>query len=359
MARWIWILLLVAACKPKPEADDDSAGDDDSAEAATPEERATLVRVEPLQRGPIAELIASSATVDTERRADVVLEAPGTVEVIHVEEGDAVAAGAVLAELRNPQLKAELERAQASFDRAREQVASLRGLLDQGFLARNDFDEADLALRNATTTLEAAQAANRARLILSPIAGTVSRRDLRFGEAVSPGRLAFQVVDLGALRVDVQLPEADIARLRPGLSATVRSELLGGVEVRGSLLRIAPVVDAASGTVKVTVALDPAQRQLRPGMFVQVALEVARHEDAILVPKRALVFDEGEPYVFVVVDGKVSRRKLGVGFQERDRVEALDGVVAGDAVVVVGQGLLRDGVAVRVEAEPTESPAAP
>jgi RND family efflux transporter MFP subunit len=351
--------VLTVACSPGCSScgsggDDDSAGDKgvdkdgDSADDDSAEDKSTPVQVVTVTSGPIAELIASSATVDCERRADVLVEAAGVVETVDAEEGGRVAQGQVLATLRNPQLKGELQRAEAAFARAREEFESVRGLYEQGFVARSQHDQAAHAFDTARVTLEEARSSEEARRITSPIAGTLSLRGIRYGEAVSPGKLAFQVVDLGALRVEVNLPEKDLSRLREGQSARARSEVLPGLEVKGSVQRISPVVDPSSGTVKVTIALDPEQTQLRPGMFVHVDVVVDTHEQALLLPKRAVVWDEGEPIAFVVNEGAAKRTTLKLGFAERDTVEVLEGLSAGQQVVTVGQGLLRDGAEVRI-----------
>ncbi len=336
--------------------DDDSAQDDDDsadAQAKKDEEDPRVpVRVEPLERGPISERIATSATVDSDQRADILVETNGTVEIIRVEEGAEVSAGQVLAVLKNPQLKGEFDRAKAEHDRAKEQFESLKSLFDKGFVARNEYETAAHTYDTARLTFEQSREAYAARELDTPIKGTVSMRDLRYGEAVSPPKLAFQIVDLTNLKVDLSLPERDLSRVAKGQKARIRTEVLEGIEVGGRVERISPVVDPQTGTVKVTIAVDPGQKDLRPGMFVNVDIIVTTHEDALLLPKRALVYAEGKPYVFVVEeqDGETvgARRAVKLGFNEEDRVEVLEGASEGDQVIVVGQSTLRDKGRVKV-----------
>jgi membrane fusion protein (multidrug efflux system) len=339
------LLLLLTGCGWARGDDDSGRDDDDSAQEAP---KATPVKVAAVEVGAIDQTIASSATVEAEERADILVEVSGTVEAIAVEEGDRVAPGALLATLKNPSLRGELQRAQVAFERAGEEFEALKGLMEQGFVARNDYDEAAHAYDTARVTFEQARDSEGAQRLDSPIRGTVSSRRIRYGEALSPGQLAFQIVDLDRLRVEVNLPEKDLARLAVGQRARIRSEVLEGVEAEGRLERISPVVDPASGTVKVTVAIARGDTPLRPGMFVNVDLVVATHDAALLLPKRAIVYDEGEPLAFVVRGETASRVPLELGFTDRDRVEVLGGVAAGERVVVVGQSLLRDGAEVRV-----------
>jgi len=349
-ATFLLLLLLgVFGCsqsEKKSDDDDSSAPADDDDSAVDISE--TAVRIEEVRQGTISEAIKSASTVLADKRADVVLESGGTVQALRAEEGDTVSAGRVLAVLKNPQLSADLDRAEANFSKATQDLNSVQGLFEQGFVARREFDESRLAHETARATVAAAREADRGRKVKSPIRGTVSLRDIRYGEAVSPGKLAFQVVDLRDLLVEISLPEKDLARLRVGQEARVRSELLEGVEALGRVERISPVIDAQTGTVKVTIALNSTQQRVLPGMFVQVEVVVATHEEALLIPKVALVYDEGKTTVFVVEGGKAEQREVTKGFAGADSVEVVDGLASGDRIVVAGQGLLQDGARVRV-----------
>ena len=130
------------------------------------------------------------------------------METIHVEEGAKVSAGQVLAVLKNPTLKGEYDRAKAEHDRAKDEFESIKSLFDKGFVARNEYDTAAYTYDTARLTFEQAKEAYSARQLDTPIRGTVSLRDLRYGEAVTPPKLAFQVVDMSKLKVDLSLPGA-------------------------------------------------------------------------------------------------------------------------------------------------------
>lgn len=375
MSRFLLALLLVMAplsgCGllggDEEANDDDSAdGDDDSADAEEEDERVP-VRVQTLERGPISERIATSATVDSDQRADILVETSGTVETIHVEEGAKVSAGQVLASLRNPRLKGEFDRAKAEYDRAKEDFGSVKSLFDKGFVARKEYDTASYTFDTSRLSFEQSREAYSARELTTPIRGTVSLRDLRYGEIVAPPKLAFQIVDMSRLKVDLSLPERDLARVAASQTARIRTEVLEDVEIGGKVQRISPVVDPKTGTVKVTIAVEPGQQKLRPGMFVNVDIIVDTHEDAVLLPKRALVYAEGRPYVFVLVTKDehttAKRKAVKLGVSEKDSVEVLEGVDAGEQVIIVGQSTLRDGGTVRVHEpkgvdseEPSETP---
>lgn len=406
MSRWFPLLLLLVACSGGgggPPAE----GADGEKKAETEPDPRTLVEVAKVTRGSVGDHLVGSATVESEAQATLVPEASGTVTAIYVEEGDPVKRGQLLAVVASPQLEGGFARAQAELDRATREAEGARRLHEQGALSRAELDIAEQALRTARVAYDEATRTRGFTRIESPIDGTVAQKNLRFGE-VAGGTAAFTVVDLDRLRVVVSLPERDVARVRPGLPATLVSAYDDDQAATGRVLRVSPVVDSATGTFRVTIAVDPGQTALRPGQFVSTRIEVDRHEGVLTVPRRALVWDEGKAHVFLVreltaeelakeaeekvkaeeeakkgpgggfafsfgggeaeeeekapeVPGpkrKAVRTPVEVGFEDGETAEILSGVAEGDAVVVVGNEALRDDARVRLPEDPTVAQAA-
>jgi len=117
------------------------------------------------------------------------------------------------------------------------------------------------------------------------------------------------------------------------------------MNVAGAVKRISPLVDADSGTVEVIVDV-PFDRNLRPGMYVSAQIVLDTHEDALAIPKRALVYEDELPHVFVVEQGVAKQRELDLGYQEPERVEVLTGLTGDEWVVLVGQSALKEDSAV-------------
>jgi membrane fusion protein (multidrug efflux system) len=321
-----------------------------------------------------------------------------------VEEGDTVQNGQVLAVLENASLDASFDRASADFDRARVNAEELEELESVGAVSARELAEAQYTLATARATREEAEKSQGFTRIVSPIQGTVATRDVRYGEIAAAGTRSFQVVDLSRLRVVVQLPERDLSRVSAGQYVQLTPTYDPSLEVEARVLRVAPVVDAASGTVRVTIALAPDEASVRPGQFVSVRIEVGRHDAAVIVPREAVLYDEGDPYVFVLIDaseledkddakegedededadaadeapGFFARlfggddeeadekedepegpqravRRVGIetGFLELSRAEVTSGLTAGQQVITVGHETLRDEAAVRLEGDP-------
>ena len=323
-------------------ADDDSADDDSADEATT-----IPVRAKPARTGLLETTVRSSSTVESVHQVDLLTEVSGTVTAVAVQEGDGVRRGQVLARLDNPLQKGERDRALASYRKAEEDLERLRDLHDKGFISENEWNETVHAHQLAQTTYEQAQAALDETQLRSPFTGTVSFRDIEVGENVSVGKRVFQVVDLTQLEVEVHFAERYLARLKLDQRARITSEF-SELHADGKVIRIAPTVDAATGTLKVTVAIVQVTPVLRPGMFVNVDVVTETREQALLIPKRSVVYEDGEPVAYIVREGVAVRVPLGPGQEQGDEREVPEGIADGEPVIVMGQTALKDGTAVTV-----------
>jgi membrane fusion protein (multidrug efflux system) len=169
---------------------------------------------------------------------------------------------------------------------------------------------------------------------------------------VSVNTPLYRLSDFEPLLAPVQVPERELSRLHLRQRAYLTVEPYPGERVDASMLRISPVVEAATGTIKVTLQVAP-RDLLRPGMFARVYIETESRDDALVIPKSALSLEIIGDTVFVAADGIAARREVELGFEEGDFVEVSSGVEEGDAVVVVGQDGLSDGTPIRIlEAAP-------
>lgn len=386
-------LLLAApltACDARTGGED--AAEEDKEEKFRPDPR-TLVEVSQVKTGEVSDFLVSTGTVESEAQADLVPEAPGQVITILAEEGDQVVAGQVLAVVRNINLSAALDRAEAELARAEAELIKVEQLHAQGAVSDRELSDARHLARTARASRDEAAGGQGQTRITSPIAGTVSVRDVRYGE-IAGGQRAFQVVDLSRLRVVVRLPERDLARLAVGLPARLTSVYDEENPVSGTVTRISPTVDPMTGTVRVTVTLEPGQTVLRPGQYVSARIEVDHHKDVLVIPRRALLYEEGDPIAFRVAvedppprdeaeetklpempkfsfggrkdkgDGEVKdedlpgpyrvarKVELEIGYIDEDSVEITAGLEQGDDIVVTGHAALRDGARVRYPEDP-------
>lgn len=155
-------------------------------------------------------------------------------------------------------------------------------------------------------------------------------------------------VDRNPLWARIYVPLHSVAL---GQQAKITVEALPGRTFEGKVRLISPVVDAGSGTVEVTIEISGGADGLRPGMSASVQMIADRHEDAIVVPKRALVYEGAGEGVFVVRGGMARKVEVRTGDAQGDGVEVVGEIGAGDSVIVAGHEGLRDGAKVRLIGE--------
>ena len=322
-------------------------GDDEGEDGEEDEEEAVPVAIEQLSRGRIEAVLRFSTNLEAERQVQVLAESSREVTALLVEEGDHVRRGAVLIRLEDDQQRTELERIEGQLTKARRELQRSDNLFEQQLISeqelndkRYDVEQLDLALADARRELSYTE-------VRAPISGTVTQRLVKVGDHITVNQHLFDIIDFDSIVARVYVPEKELVRLETGQVARITAQALGSVERYGAIDRIAPVVDSRSGTVKVTVAI-PEEEGLRPGMYVSVELVTEVHDEALLVPKRALVYDDDQLFVFRMVDEeRVERLLVQPILEDRDNIEPAGVLNAGDRIVVAGQAGLKNGSLVR------------
>lgn len=363
---------LLAACGGKS-----AGGDAKTTHAAIP------VEVAMATPQSVTANYSGTATLEAVGDAQVIAKTTGIVLKLAVEEGMAVRKGEVLAVLdddvaRNKlaQATATLKKAQAAFDKA-----------DKGFAlhitpkTQYDSDKYDLETQHAVVA--GAQLDLSYTRIVAPIAGVIAKRSVKLGNLVQTNQVLFEIVDMDPLQAVLNVPERDLDTLKAGQPVRMQVDALRGRTFEGRVARIAPVVDAASGTFRATCEFRDASHTLMPGMFGRIEVAYDQRHDALVVPRNAIVEEDGESSLFVVesapakpaapapakgkageavaADAKptapvfVARRRIvKTGYADGDRIEIRDGVGDGERVITIGRNAVRDGTEVQViEAAPT------
>lgn len=353
LAASLLLFILASGCDSKPQ-------EDAKAPSAPP---VVAVETERLARQDISSFLKGTATIEAPTSVDVYSKTNGSVRSVAVEEGDAVAAGAILAQIDDAEPALALEKARIQRDRLKADLQRSEDLRKASppLISLEAYEKTKYDVRQSEVECDIAALALEHTRITAPIAGVVTARSIKPGELLGANAKVFSIVDLDHLECLLHVPEGDLRWLRAGQSAIVRADPLPGCSFPARVRLINPTVTAASGTVKVTLAVenrgapeaqapvptasdppsDPPPR-LIPGMFVRVAVVTETHPSALLVPKRAVVYEDNRPVLFLVKDGKALKVYPVLGFSDRDTIEAISGVGEGDEIIVVGQGGLKD-----------------
>lgn len=352
------------------------------AAAERPRERPTPgVRVAIAEVGEVTRSEGFLGEVVALTRVELAPLESGQLRELRVDEGDRVEADAVVASLddgvearelgvataRTETARAAQRQAELQLQLAQRDGERISGLVAQGArpeadalaaadaiaLAEQRLDaaERDVALQQASASLARARTARRE--VRAPFAALVAVRHVSEGAQVSPAAPIVTLVDVDSLRVRATFPEAALARLREGVRATAQLDGVPEAPVALALERVAPLVDAASRTVRADFVINelPEGASLREGMFARGSLELERSSEAVRVPAAALQEGRGAPTVWVVQDEVAAPVEVEVVLRNETEV-ALSGVEAGAMVIVSPIGRMEPDTRVIVVEEP-------
>lgn len=306
-------------------------------------ERPIPVTTQQVRIQPFSDTVLALGNVKAREAITVTAKVSETVEKVHFDSGDVVAAGAPLVTLSGRQQQAALEQAEATAKEAERLYQRQSELADQQLIARSSLDT-QLAVRNATRARVAQMRADLGdRVIRAPFGGVLGIRQVSPGALVQPGTAIATLDDTARVYVDFPVPEAMLATLAVGQKVSGTSPAYPGRSFEGQVSTIDARVDEATRAVTVRGDFTNTDRALRPGMLVQVTLSRPERQ-ALLVPEIAVVQVGTDSFVYrVKPDSSVERADVKVGSRRDGMAEIAEGLKVGDRIVVDGTGKLRVG----------------
>ena len=359
--------------------------------------RPPLVPAVVVQPAPLVRSLLFAARVAAPQRVDLGATVTGRVTAVLVAEGASVRTGQPLVQLEDAELRAAFAQARASAQQAAARLAGLRStgrsaaqatvaqtdstllaaqadlrrtqdLVARGFLSQarlddaqravavaqaqrdgasaqraaiadqgSDVAQADAQLALAQAAVEAATARLAQAQLLAPTDGRVLQRLVEPGQIVQPGRALLALALQGPVQLVGQVDERYLGQLQPGQTASVVADAYPGQRFAAQVQVIAPLVDTQRGAVEVKLTLPQAAPAfLREDMTLSVQVETGRRDRALVVPTAALVgpSDGDAALVHVLRDGRVAAQRLRLGLRTLDGAEVLDGLAAGDVVLL-------------------------
>jgi HlyD family secretion protein len=322
----------------------------------------TIKAVHP-QRGTLVAEAFGTGTLEAKVVVSLSAKIIGKVTEVLVDQGDTVTKGQVVARLEATDYENSVHVAEAQVKQAKAELVKASLDLKRGFsvpetaISKMQLDSYVAAYRVTEATFKSAKANlgfARARLadtvIYSPSAGLVITRNLEVGDTVVPGTPIFRIADTKQLWIAAMVDERVAGQLRLGQSAHVTFRAYPGQSFPGKLTRLSQEADRVTEEREADVTVD----QLPPDWFVgakaDVYIETARQADTLQVPLTAIVRQDGKPGIFVISNGRARWQPVQIGLTGRDTVEAVNGVEAGDLVIVnpsAGKKPISDGKRVR------------
>jgi membrane fusion protein (multidrug efflux system) len=343
-----------------------------SRSAAPARSFAIPVQVERPARADISARFETNARVVAERRVDVTSEGTGKCVAVFAEEGDRVEPGQVLAELDKQEALAALNQAEVQVRQQKAAYDRAERAWKAGFSPKIEYENARFAYEQSLANCEIQKVQLDNLTIRAPIGGVVTKRNVQVGVLVTAGTPVYSIVDPTSYVLEIHPPERDLPRLRVGQEASVTVDALPDRVLKASVRRINPAVE--NGTVAALLDFSPEDRTLlKEGAFARVGLVMETHANALLVPKDALIEENGRKYLFVVEpaprdatqpapaversdpearDAKptlvAQRIEVRTGFEDAASIEITDGLADDAQVVTMGQHTLKAGAHVTV-----------
>jgi len=367
MAKRMWLMLLVvglfvAAIGTYKFLQIKAAIAQGSSYQPPPETVTTIVA----QSTEWAGTLTAIGTVEAVHGVMVSADLSGVVKEIAFTSGKNVGKGQVLVRLETASERAQLEQAVAQRDLAKLNIDRGKQLLERGVIAQAEFDRMQAEARTADASVNAAQALIARKTIRAPFSGVIGIRQVDLGQHLNEGDPIAPLQTLDPIYVNFTLPQQDANRLRAGTVVTVEADSMQG-GLKGTVTAVNSVVDEATRNVTVQASFKNPGAKLRPGMFVDVAVDIGTREKVIALPQTAINFAPYGNSVYVVENKKspkgqaykgVTQRFVKTGMNRGDQVAVLSGIKPGEEVVTSGVFKLRPDAAVTVNNKivPANSP---
>lgn len=334
-------IVLCGACQQGAQSDESSAEEEEELSAVP-------VEIDSPVRGDIFATYSATAPIEAFAEADIISKVDGEIREIRVEEGDTVKKNQVLAILDGDRLRLELSESQARLQKLRRDFERNEELKAKGLISEGDFEK----LRYDLEALQASYNLDSLELdytqIRATIDGVVAERYVKLGNTVKIGDPIFHVTTLQPMVAYLHIPEREFRKVAADQAVQISIDAVPGEPLSAQVTRISPVVDPDTGTFKVTIEIRDAEQRVKPGMFGRMSIIYDQHENALQLPRNAVIERGGEQSIFVVEDGIAVRKLVETGFSHGGMLEITSGLDDSDKVITVGHIGLKDKSKVEV-----------
>lgn len=292
-------------------------------------------------------------------QATLYAKVAGYLQALHVDKGDTVRRGQLLARIASPETDQQLQQAEADLQLKKQKQRRLSTLVHSGIVSQQEMDEADAALAGARAEVARLTSLRGYEVLEAPFDGVVTARYVDPGallsaatSSTSAAQPILELQQMQTVRIFVYLAQRQAAYVRDGDRAVIKSPDVPGLNLDAKVTRTARAIDPRTRTMLVEVDVDNSGGQLTPGMFVGVTLTVAK-PPALEVPTDAVFLRKGITHVVVVADGVAHARAIEAGADDGKFVEVLSGLHEGEVVGLHVGDDVSEGIAVRAIEQPT------
>lgn len=276
------------------------------------------------------------------------------VQNVRFTDGQSVAKGAILVELKDTEQNAGLAQAQARLVQSERDYQRWKTLGEQGYASKTAIDQREATYLSAKADVEAARARQSDRTIRAPFAGVVGLSDIAPGSLINPGAAIVTLDDVSAMRVDFDIPDRYLASVHEGQTIYARLDAYPGEVTQGRISKLDTRIDERTRAITARAVFPNPSRRLKPGMMLRIAVARGQRQ-SLSIPESSLSVQADSAFVYVLnQQGErtmAEQRPVRTGVRQDGVVEILDGLQAGDRLVADGLNKIQPGQPVRVLGE--------
>ncbi|MEK0362240.1 efflux RND transporter periplasmic adaptor subunit [Pseudomonas sp. CBC3] len=325
------------------------------------------VEVVESRRQPWQRQLSAIGTLTAFQGIDLSVEVVGTVSDVQFRSGEKVNKGQPIVLLDSEIEQASLVAAEADLHLAKVEFERARSLVDRQAISRSEYDRLNAESQKAAAAVEQLKASLAKKRILAPFSGTIGIRQVDVGDFVAAGTPIATLQDLSTLFVDFYVAEQQVPSLAIGLPVHIQVPAFPGERFTGTLVALNPKVDVTTRNIQVRAELANPGERLLPGMFADLQVLLPDDGPQVVVPETAITYTLYGNSVLLVKEGQapepeegdeapernepylvVERRFVETGERRDGRVVILDGLDAGEQVVIAGQLKLDTGTHVAI-----------
>lgn len=382
----------------KADESKEASAQDSAEEARKVKETPLPVKVVEAQIGDLIIKLKSPGEAVTNMKINMKAELAGVIKSLNVEESKHVKKGELLVELDDEKYRLDLEQEEATrlkvlsellvekrfaetgetrsgqdrekIQKAKDDYEEARRRFRSGLTSRAEFEKANTeyelsliesgekkeeiraaakGLTQAEIRVKAAQMNLEKTKIKAPFSGLIHDIKVSPQEHVTSGRELFTLVNIDRIRVHAKVLESEIGKMKVGREVDLKFSAYPGKIFKGEVKAISPVINPQDKTCNVIIDVANPEKEIKPGMHVEVEIAAEIHKDKLLIPQDAVLVRSGRKLAFVVEEGLAKWRYIEVGLENEDYAEVLDGVKEGESVIIEGHFTLAHDARVRIQ----------
>ena len=394
----IAILAFFIFFREKPDESKEASAQDSAEEARRVKETPLPVKVVEAQIGDLIIKLKSPGEAVTNMKINMKAELAGVIKSLNVEESKHVKKGELLVELDDEKYRLDLEQEEATrlkvlsellvekrfaepgetksgperekIQKAKDDYEEARRRFRSGLTSRAEFEKANTeyelsliesgekkeeiraaakGLTQAEIRVKAAQMNLEKTKIKAPFSGLIHDIKVSPQEHVTSGRELFTLVNIDRIRVHAKVLESEIGKMKVGREVDLKFSAYPGKIFKGEVKAISPVINPQDKTCNVIIDVANPEKEIKPGMHVEVEIAAEIHKNKLLIPQDAVLVRSGRKLAFVVEEGLAKWRYIDVGLENEDYAEVLDGVKEGELVIIEGHFTLAHDARVRIQ----------